>query len=332
MFPLIYRSWRYGDFVRAASAYSPSTPVSPVRIIPALGIKTQEALRDMMSQTPSAGPRPRPLSDDQDRYEPHTSEPPENPFPRPSLWVQSVFGREGVASRPEKILIGEDGSQAAQAALKDAEFLAKHYGCQTVRVTMPDEMELIAEGLLQAAMKNGCDMIAVGSPVRSLVDRIHNGSTAERLMQASPVPVWVSRPGPHGSLSDLKKILVPIDDTTHSLKTIAQAVILAHDFGAEFTVLHVREKDRELQAAFDRSRPLLEKIPWTLKAVEEDSGGHSIAETIVAYAHAQDVDLILMGAHREDIHAPLLSHGNAAEVIQCAREAEARPVLALHSF
>jgi len=323
MFPFIYRAWSYEQ--PSLEPVVPPAPVVPsVKALPEIGVEFQTVIRTLMSQAGSL-----------DRVEPPAPEsgfPKETQaYPRSSLWVRPLFGLEGSESRPEKILVGSDGSEASKAALKDADFLAGHYGCPTLSLTVTEDPA--APALIAAAYKNRCDMIAVGTSTRTLKERVRLGSTAELLIRLSPLPVWVSRTGPRGSLSgQLRRILVVIDETPHSLRTVAQALLLAHDFGASFTILHVHEKNQNRQSAFDLHRPLLEAIPWKAKSIEEESPDPTAAVAVAAYAHQDDCDLIVMGAHREELRSNALTPSHASDVLRSASEEESRPMLVLHPY
>lgn len=323
MFPFIYRAWSYQQPSREPVV--PPAPVVPsVKSLPEIGVEFQTVIRTLMAQAGSL-----------DRVEPpapETGVPKETQaYPRSSLWVRPLFGLEGSESRPEKILVGSDGSEASKAALKDADFLAGHYGCPTLSITVAEDPA--APALIAAAYKNRCDMIAVGTPSRSLKERVRLGSTAEALVRLSPLPVWISRTGPRGALpGQLRRILVAIDETPHSLRTVAQTLLLAHDFGASFTILHVREKNQNRQLAFEQHRPLLDGIPWKTKNIEEESPHLTAARTIAAYAHQSDCDLIVMGARREALRSTALTPSHAADVLRAASEEESRPMLVLHPY
>jgi nucleotide-binding universal stress UspA family protein len=93
----------------------------------------------------------------------------------------------------------------------------------------PDELVAAARGA-------SADLIAIGEHgQRPGIWRIL-GSTAERLVRISPVPVLLARLMVR---SKPRSILVPIDDSETATTALRWGLFLARRFGAEVTVLHV---------------------------------------------------------------------------------------------
>jgi len=104
-----------------------------------------------------------------------------------------------------------------------------------------------------------------------------------------------------------EKILVPVDGSEHSGRTLPAAVDLATKYGAEVIVLHVREHGRSWATDADFSPPeqaqrvVDEAVARFREAGLEASGevrdaavGEAPRE-IVDAAEANDVELIVMG-------------------------------------
>jgi len=129
-----------------------------------------------------------------------------------------------------KLLVPLDGSTLAEAALPVAERLARRPGATIVLVGVfpppesaaqaPEARELVqswldpaaerlrdlpvaqhiellgdpAEGIVQAAREEGADLIVMATHGRSGLSQFVQGSTAEAVLRASPVPVTLVRP------------------------------------------------------------------------------------------------------------------------------------------
>jgi nucleotide-binding universal stress UspA family protein len=120
-----------------------------------------------------------------------------------------------------------------------------------------------------------------------------------------------------------------------SAGTLAYAYLLAHQFGAHFSLFHVRgykengqnhDNDWErFEHAFKQQVPAdLLPNPALLTLLSNDSPGTKIAD----YAKRRSADLIVMGAHTASASATHFAHGPASYVF-----AEAPClVITLHKF
>jgi nucleotide-binding universal stress UspA family protein len=82
-------------------------------------------------------------------------------------------------------------------------------------------------------------VIMIGSGEKDKGDRFPLGVTAENIIRASSIPVWVVK---RGSSERIKKILCPVDFSVHSRRALINAMELSRMFGAELQVLTVAEK------------------------------------------------------------------------------------------
>lgn len=149
--------------------------------------------------------------------------------------VHAVF-----VPRPPKFLRGrlpaaelliESAREGAVTRLEQLQSLLSGPGVDTaVRVGRP------AEELAAAARDSAADLVVVGRHGEREGVRHHLGSTAERLVRSSPVPVLLA-PGLHDHRPS--RILVAIDDTDTTPRVMAAASTLAQRFDAHVTALHV---------------------------------------------------------------------------------------------
>jgi len=111
----------------------------------------------------------------------------------------------------------------------------------------------------------------------------------------------------------MKKILVPVDGSDCSIRAIKEAVELAELYHGNITLLNVLDvrsatsffnEDKTIRMQVDmveRSDKILEEAKKYAAALGDRV--HSVqmegnqADTIVAYAHDNEIDLVVMGAH-----------------------------------
>ncbi|MEO9277793.1 MAG: universal stress protein [Nitrososphaera sp.] len=104
-------------------------------------------------------------------------------------------------------------------------------------------------------------------------------------------------------MSQIRKILVPMDGSKNSLRAFGKAVHLAQEHEASLIVLHVRPSTRSSKkirkealkelSFFDVTREAAQKrkIPFTERVIAGDP-----AHAIVQYSQTHGIDLIVIGA------------------------------------
>ncbi len=245
-----------------------------------------------------------------------------------------------------RILIPLDGSELAEAILPQVQrFLRRHDTevvlLQAIPTVSPDfhfavpghteavnayirkrTFELINDGIpargvvkhgspadliLETARNEGASMIAMSTHGRTGLERFVFGSVTEKVLRASPAPVFLIRSFPHpgpsrGRLERLpfRSVLVPLDGSEVSSSVVPFVLEFARPMDAHVTLLHVREADplaphwpppgKALQAAQERF--LQAGIPATL----EDRQGDPALE-ILRFSEEHGTDLIAMNSH-----------------------------------
>lgn len=181
----------------------------------------------------------------------------------------------------QKILLATDFSQASQDALKQAVILAtknaskiyllhvipqviKLYdwtidhaslireansilqeNLEEMRRGVVSEAEAIVvvgnprEEIISQADSLEVNVIMIGSGEKEKGDRFPLGVTAENIIRGTSRPVWVVK---RGASEGIKKILCPVDFSSHSRRALVNAVDLSIMFGAELQVVTVAEK------------------------------------------------------------------------------------------
>jgi nucleotide-binding universal stress UspA family protein len=175
--------------------------------------------------------------------------------------------------------------------------------------TIVDGGEPIHRTVLTAADEHDADCIVMGTRGRTGLDRFVLGSVAERTLRTSPVPVLTV----HAETvidRDFDRILVPTDGSPGADAAAAHAIDIAVATGAALHVVHVVDAGvlpmdgsgavlDELQRV---GKQALDSVVERAKAADVSTVRASVLtgapyRAITDYAHAEDVDLVVMGTH-----------------------------------
>jgi len=112
----------------------------------------------------------------------------------------------------------------------------------------------IYQGILDAAIERGCDLIVMGTHGRGGVNRLLLGSVAEATVRSSPLPVLLLRHGVTLELEDADHLCVAVDGGSSSEGAVGAAARLAQALGCTLKLVTVFETDqgvleREVSAA-----------------------------------------------------------------------------------
>ncbi|MDY6949663.1 MAG: universal stress protein [Pseudomonadota bacterium] len=177
----------------------------------------------------------------------------------------------------------------------------------------------VAPELLRETASGGHDLLVVGTRERSGPERALFGSVANRLVRASPCPVWAVKPQQQAGFS---RVLVAHDLEAGGDMALALGASLAKRQDAELHVLHVTDNrsDGHDQDQVERrsrlARRLLDecnKLGAGDRAYVAVRNGTPHVE-ILDYATAQAIDLLCMGMQGRTGVARLVI-GNTAEKV-----------------
>jgi nucleotide-binding universal stress UspA family protein len=98
-----------------------------------------------------------------------------------------------------------------------------------------------ADRILQAATDSKAGLIGMSTHGRSGVSRLVRGSVAERVLRASPTPVFLCNPdGLKDAATRFKRILVPLDGSALSDGILPWVEELASTYGSQVTLFRVK--------------------------------------------------------------------------------------------
>ena len=181
-----------------------------------------------------------------------------------------------------------------------------------------------APEILRVARERGCDLIVMGSHGSTGFRKLFFGSTTERVLRETPVPVLVTSgtdPGPLHSddvRKTVRRVLAPVDLTTATPHQLDMAAKVAAGLDLPLLMLHVIEPVRSMVAAHPRLPKIdaerryraereLEaaaaKMPAGVKPEALVAYGEP-AEEIAKIATDRDAGLIVMGLHSSLLMGP----------------------------
>ena len=211
-------------------------------------------------------------------------------------------------------------------------------------VTVSDD---VADAIAGYARIQAINVVVLGTHGRTGMDQLLVGSVAERVVRTAPCPVITIRETGHAvvqahqkseaAMITLKNILVATDFSEPSDAALSYGRELARTFGARIRVAHV--VDDVLTRAYGGGDGFVFADPTLQEEVEaaalhqlhglivgdEALGAEPVilrsnspAFTIVDYARAHDIDLIVMGTHGRGAVAHLLMGSVAERVVRTA--------------
>jgi nucleotide-binding universal stress UspA family protein len=196
-----------------------------------------------------------------------------------------------------------------------------------------------ATEILRQARTSGVDLIVMSSHGRSGARKLFFGSTTERVLRETSVPVLVTRDGrrPFTSLSQLAshitRVIAPVDLTEGSAHQLSVAHGIATALSARLLAVHVLEPlfipyrvRIALPGAEHVRRSRAEEDMATLvHSADRTHRAESIvlmgepAEEIVKLADARDAGLIVMGLHSSGLLGPRM--GSVTYRVLCLTDA-----------
>jgi nucleotide-binding universal stress UspA family protein len=182
-----------------------------------------------------------------------------------------------------------------------------------------------AETILGVLAETRSTLLAVATHGRTGAQRLVLGSTAEKLLRSTPVPVLAVRPfwtyelQPEGGVESqpIRTILVPVGSGGLSLCVLPHAVEMARLFGARVMVLHAQtpgEADPSASVGDVAARFRLEGIETTT-LVEP---GNPV-DTILSALKSRAVDLAILSTHGRSGLSRLVLGSVTEEVLRQAR-------------
>lgn len=205
--------------------------------------------------------------------------------------------------------------------------------------------------ITEGARDLGADLITLTTHGFTGLKHVLLGSTAERVVRQAPCPIWVLRePAPAGAdeavgaaAVELRRILVAVDFSAHSLHALEYATTVATHFGAELSLVHVIERpvvdpamaEVDGSAFEEQSHRHAQSRLDELAATGRHSGlkvSHEIASgvpwhEVVEFAGRTGPDLIVVGTHGYTGLRHVLLGSTAERVVRHAT----RPVLVVRA-
>ncbi|GAA0717176.1 nucleotide-binding universal stress UspA family protein [Halorubrum trapanicum] len=201
--------------------------------------------------------------------------------------VVDVLEREGES-------IVEDAAARAAERGVDAETAVRQGGVPETIAAYADEVD--------------ADLVAMSTRGRQGVEHVV-GSTTERVVRQSPVPVLALRPGDEETAYPYEDVLVPTDGSPAATAALDRAIPIAERAGATVHVLSVVstgglgigdyvEEDALTEYADDAVAEGVDRVEAAgLEAVGAVEVASSAARGIRAYVDDPGVDLVAMGTH-----------------------------------
>ena len=191
---------------------------------------------------------------------------------RAAKWVAGRFAPDAevvLLHCLNPLLLQRQSTEARNAADKTLRELIRDIGSKrsSYRIRIGDAARCLAD----LAAEVDADLIAVGAHEEH-PDRLPTlGTTAERLVRCSPVPVLLCATTPAGAP---RSVLLPLESVEVTTELADWTGALAERFDAQLTLVHVEPPDHERSLTSSgavRGRPFRSTTPWSRVARQRPS-------------------------------------------------------------
>jgi nucleotide-binding universal stress UspA family protein len=239
------------------------------------------------------------------------------------------------ASMPTRATIEAAAREFAQSQMTNVIPLLNHHAASyEVRVGKPHEE------IVKVASERNADLIVIGPHGDRPRPRRLLGTTADRIVRTSVVPVLVGMDLPVGTPEQL---LVPVEDAAITPAVLAAARSLPKRFGATVTLLNVwsnaeysyvasmahatARSDADARDELERDLNLAAR-GWLEEMTKDGTPREqirslvtygSVGDSVLQVAEAIDADLIVMGGRGSGLVAPALLGSTVASVLHGAK-------------
>ncbi|MFD1513418.1 universal stress protein [Halomarina rubra] len=220
----------------------------------------------------------------------------------------------------------EEAEKEGEAALTDfRDVAAKRY--PDVPVTERIRAGHPARTILDEIDQHSHDLVVMGPHRTSRLRRLFVGSTTERVVRSSPVPVLTLRTETEETPTDYENIVIATDGSPGSSRAVQEGVDLAAEYGA--TVHAIYALDSQYVRSYSIREFMEREGNRALRRVVDIAATAGVDirdqmlegypnEAIVRYADRHDVDLVVVGTHGRTGLDRLVVGSVAAHVIRSA--------------
>jgi nucleotide-binding universal stress UspA family protein len=183
---------------------------------------------------------------------------------------------------------------------------------------------VLAEGDFKAELvkivgQGDIDLVVAGTRGRTGLRKMLLGSTTEEICRVVTCPILTVGPGmAHAAGESFKHILFPTNLSELSKKTVPYIALLAGQFGARVTVLHVVPQDQQALAESRRAEMSIGFPELAAFKPEFVVATGNAAETVLRVAEEKKAGLIAMGI-RNAFRPGVLRERTAYRIIAGAR-------------
>jgi nucleotide-binding universal stress UspA family protein len=240
-------------------------------------------------------------------------------------------------------LAGSDMARVEQSMTEHAESRLNHLAEQAAEHGVNAKQHIVkgspGQTISEQAAALGCGLVVLATHGRSGIDHLVFGSTAERVVRESPIPVLAVKHPEHEFVDPfnldvlLKRILFPTDFSPYSERGLPYAVHLCKEFGATLVLLHINDLPLILPEYLPElsASPTQDLEQYGLESLERLAGEITGAEVetlqatgrphteIAKVVEDQDIDLVVMPTHGRGGISHLLLGSVAEKVIRSAK-------------
>jgi len=247
-----------------------------------------------------------------------------------------------------RVIKPEHGTPFAEASIELQRVARELAGAGPSVKSVAYEGDDVARAVLEQIQRQSTDLVIMRTHGRAGLERAVLGSVTQQVVARGRVPVMVLRPGDR-TITQIRKLLVPIDGSPGGTLALGTAVQLSKSTGASLQLLEVAQPASNWLYAGDAyggmsyydptwddealasARTYVEGVVKRLRAAGVEADGDarqvpSVAEGIVHAADAANADVIVMSTRALTGPARAVLGSTADAVVRTAH----CPVLLVH--